>query len=458
MNIKERIYRAKNYNLVQHAKYNPEGQGIVRIQLLPSKSSLKQKSDIIILNSRTIIPIAPAWSVLLSNFMKNLNENEGNIVPRDKLNECIDKTIEDVSKIYRNVSKDVLKKDLNTIIGALEAVSNKKREFKNIGQRTIAEYSRFMNGPHRVYFMLNNVDSKANKHCNNRCLHYSEPLSEKNKINELGTEEWKTIIKKCKKACIPSVVFTGGKPTEREDLIELIDECKWFVTTLNCTGKKLTHKYCEMLYEASLDNVSISLYSSDEEIHNKLADEKNYESVVDGIKNAILAKLFVTLHISICKLNSNVIDTVKFAESLGVTNFSISVMDCNADNRQNFGANELTKSDVYDILKEVSTYAINSENDIKIGFETPNFLEKERLEELGIDPPICGSCLYEIAIMQDGTVMPCINVSDEKYALGNMLINSWKEIWDSPKCKRIRKISIENITTCPLKKYTNSGS
>lgn len=457
MNIKERIYRGKYYNVVQHLKYNPEGQGVVRVQLLPSKKSLKQKSDIIILNNKVIIPIAPAWSLLLSSFMRNLGENDGRIVRMKKIEEAIDKAVDEASKIYKTVPRKMLKDDLYTIIDVLESVDKNKKEYKDIGQTTIAEYSKYMYGPHKVYFMLNNVDSKANKHCNNRCLHYSEPLCEKYKINELGTDEWKNIIKKCKKACIPHIVFTGGKPTEREDLIELLEESKWFVTTLNCTGKNLTKEYCKKLVDARLDNVSISLYSNSEEIHNKLANEENFKKVVDGIKNATSAGLCTSIHISLCKLNSNVLDTIKFAQSLGATEFSISVMDCNADNRENFDKNELTKSDVYDILKEASSY-VHKNEDLRLYFETPNFIENSKLEEINIDPPVCGCCLYEIAIMQDGTVMPCINVSDEKYALGNMLIDSWKNIWSSAKCKNIRKISMNDVTLCPLKRYTKSKS
>ncbi len=454
MNIKERIYRFKHYSVVQHAKYNPEGQGIVRMHLLPSKRALKQKSDIIILNGKIIIPIAPAWSILLSCFMRELNEENGEVISNEKKEEIISKSVARASKIYFSVPKSTLKEDLCTIIDVLEALAKGKKKYKDIGQSTIAEYSKYMNGPHKVYFMLNNVDSKANKHSNNRCLHYSEPLSEKYKIKELGTEEWEHIIRKCRKACIPHIVFTGGKPTEREDLLHLIEESKWFVTTLNCTGKNLNKDFCESLHEAGLNNVSISIYSHDKDVHNKLANEDNYDKVVEGIKNAVSSGIFVNLHISICKLNSDVLETVKFANKLGVNNFSISVMDCNSDNRENFSENELTKNDVYEILKEVSDYACTKTNKIQINFETPNFIDKEKLEKIHIDPPICSACLYEIAIMQDGTVMPCINVSDERYALGNMLIDSWKDIWQSTKCKRMRKISIESISECPIKRYT----
>ena len=168
MNIKERIYRLKNYNMVQHAKFNPKGQGIVKIQLLPSKNSLKNKY---------VVPIAPAWSILLSHFLNNINERNGKIIDEDLLIKYINDTVEQVSKIYLTVPKKMLEKDLNTILKVLMEVAYGKKLSIDIGQKTIAEYSKYMIGPHRIYFMMNNVEASANKHCNNRCLHYSQKLN-----------------------------------------------------------------------------------------------------------------------------------------------------------------------------------------------------------------------------------------------------------------------------------------
>jgi len=43
---------------------------------------------------------------------------------------------------------------------------------------------------------------------------------------ELTTSEWKTILDKAWKAGIPHVAFTGGEPTLREDLVELINHAE----------------------------------------------------------------------------------------------------------------------------------------------------------------------------------------------------------------------------------------
>jgi MoaA/NifB/PqqE/SkfB family radical SAM enzyme len=58
---------------------------------------------------------------------------------------------------------------------------------------------------------------------------------------ELETEEWKTVLDKAWAAGIPHIVFTGGEPTLREDLLELIEYAEGHgqVTGLMTDGLRL---------------------------------------------------------------------------------------------------------------------------------------------------------------------------------------------------------------------------
>ena len=56
----------------------------------------------------------------------------------------------------------------------------------------------------------------------------------------------------------------------RQDLAELVDYSRWFVTRLNTNGIRLTPQLCRKLYEASLDSVQITLYSQSAATHNRL--------------------------------------------------------------------------------------------------------------------------------------------------------------------------------------------
>ncbi len=74
------------------------------------------------------------------------------------------------------------------------------------------------------------------------------------------------VLDRLRAANIPQVTFTGGEPTLREDLVELVEAAQWFVTRLNTNGRLLTPALCQKLYEASLDSVQVTLYSHDKDI------------------------------------------------------------------------------------------------------------------------------------------------------------------------------------------------
>ena len=75
---------------------------------------------------------------------------------------------------------------------------------------------------------------------------------------ELDTAQWKELLQRLQAANIPQVTFTGGEPTLRSDLVELVNAAQWFVTRLNTNGRRLTADLCKALYEASLDSVQVT--------------------------------------------------------------------------------------------------------------------------------------------------------------------------------------------------------
>ena len=56
-----------------------------------------------------------------------------------------------------------------------------------------------------------------------------------------------------------------------------------------------------------------------------------------------------------------------------------------------------------------------------------------------------------MAIAPNGDIMPCQSWLSENGKLGNMLKNKWKEIWQSKKCKNIRKINSKTVGKCLLR-------
>ena len=236
----------------------------------------------------------------------------------------------------------------------------------------------------------------------------------------------------------------------REDLPELIDYAKWFVTRLNTNGVKLTKELCKKLYDASLDSVQITLYSSNEKEHNTLVGVNNFQSTVDGIKNAIEAGLNISINTPLCKVNANYLDTLKFLNGLGVKYVSCSglIVTGNACHQKS-KSTQLNEEELYTILNEAALYC--AEEHIEISFTSPGWVSDDKLEKLGLVIPTCGACLSNMAITPNGGVVPCQSWLSEKN-LGNILKQPWSFIWNSNRCKEIRKYASSMDHDCPLKK------
>jgi len=141
----------------------------------------------------------------------------------------------------------------------------------------------------------------------------------------LSTEEWKFIIDKCREAGIPQLTFTGGEPTQRKDLIDLIDYAHWHVTRLNTNGINLTLDYAKKLFDANLDGVQVTLYSQDASVHDNLVGRKGaWLETVQSIKNLLEAGLSVSVNTPLVRVNSQYEETLKFIHGLGVKYVSCS--------------------------------------------------------------------------------------------------------------------------------------
>ena len=439
----------ESVNEVSQTTFDPHGPGCVRIHLLPPKKIKPGVAWTIILNGQSVIPISFGWAVLLREFINAVNRSEKVDIDSDKLEGIIDETVANVLEVFPKPSVKLLKNDLKEIIKTLVTISKGEKPDVDIGYMTLAEYSKYMSAPHRMDVMVSSMSKDGCWHCNQKCIHCYAGHQEYANVSELSTDEWKKIIDKCREALIPQITFTGGEPTLRDDLIELIKYSEWFVSRLNTNGQKLTKEYCEELYEANLDNVQITFYSHDENIHNTLVGVQGYKKTLEGIKNAVDAKLSVSVNTPLCTLNSDYISTVKFLhENYGVTYFTCSglILTGKAKDKES-NAYRLTKEDILKSVKEAYAYAVD--NACEISFTSPGWISDEELHNMRMSIPSCGACSSNMAITPNGYVVPCQSWLSSD-VLGSMLNDNWKDIWESKRCKELRKENVLSNGICPL--------
>lgn len=126
--------------------------------------------------------------------------------------------------------------------------------------------------------------------CNLLCEFCRIPL---NKKYEMTTDELKTAIREFSEAGMGIAIFTGGEPTLRDDLGELINYTKSFgVFTHLVTNGTYLSKRINLVKD--VDSLSISI-DGPKEIHDKLRGPGVFDRAMEGLKTAKEHGTFVHL-------------------------------------------------------------------------------------------------------------------------------------------------------------------
>jgi len=220
---------------------------------------------------------------------------------------------------------------------------------------------------------------------------------------ELSTMEWKQVLQNSYDAGIPHVIFTGGEPTLRDDLPDLIEKCEdlGIVCGLLSDGLKFSNKkYMHMLLEKGLDHIMLLCQP----------DNKTFWK---ALKNLMPDDIAVTVHITLTEENQNDLPALigKLAKQ-DVTSISLSS----------------TSPKLADAL-EAASQKVSSLNlrlvwDMPVPYSAFNPVAAELESGEGDAPAGAGKAwLY---VEPDGDVLPAQGINK---VLGNMLTDPWKKIW-----------------------------
>lgn len=452
MGIQNKIAQYREYrNGVSHCTFNPEGPGVVRIHLIPPKFRLFRSSAyIVILNGYYLLPLGYSWALILSNFMKEVNKFDGKSITEADENEIVEQTVRAVHKVFPTVPKKDIEEDLAGLLDVLFAVARGNDPEVEIEKLSIRAYRDNMTAPHRMDLMVSAMTNEQGKwQCNQKCIFCYAAGQEMGKTKELTTQQWKQAIDRLEAARVPMVTFTGGEPTQRADIAELVSYAKRMVTRLNTNGVNLTPELVQQLKAAGLDSVQVTLYSHDETVHNALVGSDHHADTVQGIRNAVAAGLDISINTPLCKKNADYEKTLSFIQSLGVRFVTVSGLICTGMAGINHNEYDLASGELFEIVKTAKGFC--NAHDMEMDFTSPGLINANQLEELGMNVPMCGACLSNMAIAPDGSVVPCQSWLGADASLGNILTDPFKRIWNHPLCKQLRKMTEEQALNCPFR-------
>lgn len=281
------------------------------------------------------------------------------------------------------------------------------------------------------------MDLALTYRCNNDCQHcYNARLRT---YPELSTEMWKKIIDRCWELNIPHLIFTGGEPTLREDLPELIRHAEenGQITGLNTNGRRLQDKdFTQQLVDAGLDHVQITLESHSAEIHDQMVNLRGaWKQTVAGLQNAIDSPLFVMTNTTMLQDNfQSMSQTLDFLGELNVPTVGLNALIYSGRGKD--VGTGLTEEELKPLLT-LARQKTEAQGQKLIWYTPTLYCHFNPLEmDLGVKG--CTAALYNMCVEPDGGVIPC---QSYYHQLGNLLNDSWKSIWEHDLALSLREKS-----------------
>ena len=299
------------------------------------------------------------------------------------------------------------------------------------------------------------MDLAITYRCNNDCAHCYNARSRD--YPELSTKQWNQILDRLWAIGIPHIVFTGGEPTLRQDLPELIAraEQNGQITGINTNGRRFSDRdYVETLVNAGLDHVQITLESHDVNIHDAMVHDRGaWKQTVAGIQNALETPLYVMTNTTMLKTNSpSLTQTLEFLAQIGVPTVGLNALIYSGRGLTvNSGIAESDLPPLLNLAREITT----AHNQRLIWYTPTQYCNFDPMQlELGVKG--CTAALYNMCIEPNGDVIPCQSYYQ---SLGNILSAQWNSIWNHELSIKLRerKGIPEKCVHCSLQAECGGG-
>lgn len=279
------------------------------------------------------------------------------------------------------------------------------------------------------------MDLALTYRCNNDCSHCYN--ARPRNYPELSTSQWKRILDRLWEIGIPHVVFTGGEPTLRSDLPEIINHAvlNGQITGLNTNARRLRDsKFLERLVGSGLDHVQITVESHRPDIHDNMVRAPGaWKQTIDGLRRTLDTPLYVMTNTTMLQHNSPYLDeTLVFLSDVGVPTIGLNALIYSGSGAT--AGTGLPEQDLQPLLDLARKHT--DENGQRLIWYTPTQYCRFDPEQLELGVKACTAALYNMCIEPDGSVIPCQSFYQP---VGNLLDNSWDAIWNHELCQWIRQ-------------------
>lgn len=273
--------------------------------------------------------------------------------------------------------------------------------------------------------------------CQNKCVFcYAASPDRGQQVPEMDTAQVKKVIDRIfDEAHCPTVSFTGGEPTLREDLPELIAYAKGKGMRVNLITNGLRcadAAYVATLKEAGLDSAQVSLEGPRPEIHDAIVRHPEaFAKTSRAVHMLRAAGIHTHTNTTICRSNRNhLLELVDYiADELHSEYFSMNVV-ISTGTALHHTEEDVTYTEIGPIIEQVQQHA--KEKGVKLVWysPTPYCLFNPVTHGLGSKSCACVDGLLSVA--PNGELLPC---SSYEHGIGNLLQRPFAELWYSAQAR-----------------------
>ena len=279
------------------------------------------------------------------------------------------------------------------------------------------------------------VQFELTERCNNKCYFCYNPLGHISG-NELSLDKIKIILDELKRLGVFRINFNGGEPLMRTDFKDIVSYAAslGFELHMNTNTTLVTDDIAEFVSKY-MKSICTSILHSNRDIHDRMTGRKGaYDDVINGIK--IWRRHGVEVEVNVCTSMENYKDMYNIGKL-------ISELDCyslcstryilNSVGNENQLLGPEETMELIDTLLKVKEDFKNI-SDVSLPGPVPYCeVDKTYYEKLRILNIPCQYGYGLARISPVGKVTPC-TISDD--IMGDLTVNSFKEIWQSDKWKK----------------------
>jgi len=265
----------------------------------------------------------------------------------------------------------------------------------------------------KIYIEITNI-------CNLKCKFCPET---KRKKEHMSIENFEKIIREIHKYTQLVCLHVKGEPllhNQLEDILKILEKYN-LKSNITTNGTLIKEKLAIIKNSKAVRQINFSIHSISQ---NKILNKQYLEDVLESVEqlnNIIISyRLWNLKSIKENEVNTNIIQTIE--NHYGINNLKQQLME-------------------HDFVKIKQNIFINQDTE----FTWPD-INKEPIIEKGK----CLALKEQIAILVDGTVVPCCLDNNGDISLGNILEETMQDILNKSKSKTIKKNFESSILTCEL--------